>query len=107
MNLLSRPYAPAAVIILAAFFAAGCSKSVPPSPAVPMPAATASDTSSQSTMVGTVPAGPTKEDLETTSAAKSDMSKGQEANAMPMPRQANDDSTPLPNAAPKATPQSR
>lgn len=93
---------PVAVIILTVAFLVSCSDAVSPTPAVRAPAATASDTSSQSTVVGTVPAGPTKEAPATTSAAKSDISKAQQSNSMPMPGQVNDDSTLAPNATQKA-----
>ena len=102
MNALNRQKGTVAIIILAAALSTSCSDAVSPKPAVQAPAATASDTASQASVVGTVPAGPTKEAPATTSAAKSDMSKAQQSNSMPMPRQANDDSSPTPNATQKA-----
>jgi hypothetical protein len=102
MNALDREQGTVAIIILAAALSASCSDAVAPMPAVQAPAATASDTASQSSVVGTVPAGPTKEAPATTSGARSDISKAQQSNSMPMPRQANDDSTPVPNATQKA-----
>lgn len=91
-----------AALLFAACVAAGCSDTVSPTPAAPQPAATASDTSSQSSLVGTVPAGPTQNTDSTTSAAKSDISKAQQSNDMPMPGQANDHSTPAASATQKA-----
>ena len=102
MNALDRQQGAVAIIILAAALSASCSDAVAPMPAVRAPAATASDTASQSSVVGTVPAGPTKEPPATTSAAKSDISKAQQSDSMPMPGQANDHSTLAPNATQKA-----
>lgn len=91
-----------AAIILTAALLASCSDAVTPTPEAQAPAAAASDTASQSTMVGTVPAGPTKEAPATTSSATSDISKTQQSNSMPMSGQANDHSTLAPNATQKA-----
>lgn len=102
MNDSIHPYGLATALMFAACFAAGCSDTVAPTPVVPQPAATASDTSSQSSVVGTVPAGPTNDTHLTTSAAKSDINKTQQSNDMPMPGQANDHSTLAPNATQKA-----
>lgn len=102
MNALNRQQGTVAIIVLAAALSASCSDAVAPMPAVQAPAATASDAASQSSVVGTVPAGPTKEAPATTSAAKSDISKAQQSNSMPMPGQANDHSTPASNASQKA-----
>ena len=102
MNISNSQPGTMAVVILTAFFLVSCSDAVSPTPAVRAPAATASDTSSQSTVVGTVPAGPTKEAPATTSAVKSDISKAQQSSSMPMPGQVNDDSTLAPNATQKA-----
>ena len=46
--------------------------------------------------IGVEPAGPTREAAATTSGARSDVTKAQESNAMPMPGQVNDHSTPVP-----------
>jgi hypothetical protein len=102
MNTSNRQRGTVAIIVLAAAISAGCSDAVAPTPALQAPAASASDTASQSSVVGTVPAGPSKEAPATTSAAKSDISKAQQSNSMPMPGQANDHSTPAPNATQKA-----
>ena len=102
MNVSNSQHGPVTVIVLTVALLVSCSDAVSPVPAVQAPAATASDTASQSTVVGTVPAGPTKEAPATTSAAKSDISKAQQSNSMPMPGQVNDDSTLAPNATQKA-----
>ena len=99
MNALDRQQGAMAIMVLAAALSASCSDAVAPKPPEQTPAASATDTTSQSSVVGTVPAGPTQEAPATTSAATTDMSKAQQSNAMPMPGQANDDST----LAPKAT----
>ncbi len=100
MNDSIHPFGLTAALIFAAGLATACSDTVSPTPYVP-PAATASDTSAQSSLVGTVPAEPTKDTHSTTSAAKSDISKTQQSNSMPMPGQANDHSTPSPKASQK------
>lgn len=101
MNALNFRPGSVAIIVLAAALSASCSDAVAPKPAVQTPAATASDSASQASVVGTEPAGPTKEAPATTSAAKTDISKAQESNSMPMPGQANDHSTLAPNATQK------
>ena len=102
MNVSNRQHGSVAVIVLTVALLVSCSDAVSPVPAVQTPVATASDTASQSTVAGTVPAGPTKEAPATTSSAKSDISKAQQSNSMPMPGQVNDDSTLAPNATQKA-----
>jgi hypothetical protein len=102
MNDSIHPLGLTAALIFAAGIATACSDTAAPTPVLPQPAATASDTSSQSSVVGTVPAGPTKDIQPDTSAAKSDISKTQQSNNMPMPGQANDHSTLAPNASQKA-----
>lgn len=101
MNHSAAPHRSWAVIFLLATLLSGCSDTV--TPAVQGPAASASDTSAQTTMVGTVPADPTREGPATTSASKTDLTKAQQSNAMPMPGQANDHSTPVPKTPQKAT----
>ena len=107
MNDSIHPLGLTATLIFAAGIATACSDTTAPTPVLPQPAATASDTSSQSSVVGTVPAGPTKDIQAGTSAAKSDISKTQQSNDMPMPGQANDHSTLAPNASQKADTKSR
>jgi hypothetical protein len=81
----------------------GCKDSREPAPeaAVALPSGTIS-TETPSTVVGTIPAGPTADVAGTTSAAKSDVSKSQQSSAMPLPGQANDHSTLSPAASQKA-----
>ena len=102
MNDSIHPFGVTAALIFAAGLATACSDSVAPTPVLQQPAATASDTSSQTSVVGTVPAEPAKDTHSTTSAAKSDISKAQQSNSMPLPGQANDHSTTAPNASQKA-----
>jgi hypothetical protein len=52
--------------------------------------------------VGTLPEAPTTGASSNSSGAKSDVSKSQQSNDMPMPGQANDHSTLSPNASQKA-----
>lgn len=92
-----------AAVFLAATLLAGCSDKDAPTPAVQPPAASASDTSGQTTLVGTEPAAPTSETPASAAADESDLSKAQESSAMPLPGQANDHSTTSPNASQKAT----
>ena len=101
MNISNSQHGLMAAIVFAAALLVSCSDAVSPLPAAPAPAATASDITSQLTVVGTVPAGPTKEAPATTSAATSDISKTQQSSSMPMPGQANDHSTLAPNATQK------
>lgn len=90
--------------ILVAMLAVGCPDSRTPLPKVTaVPPVNAISTETPSTVVGTEPAGPTKEAPGTTSAAKSDVSKAQQSNAMPLPGQANDHSTLSPAASQKAS----
>lgn len=92
MNInIIRPFAGAG-ILLVVLSVAGCKDNT-----VMPPKADASSSSAQadprSKVLGVEPGGPTKETAATTSPAKSDISKTQEANAMPLPGQANDHST--------------
>jgi hypothetical protein len=71
-----------------------CSKPIEPlGSVVPQAATAASDASSQPSLVGTLPGGSSKDPPATTSASKSDVSKVQQSNDMPLPGQANDHST--------------
>lgn len=96
------PFGLTTALIVAACFAAGCSDTVAPTSVLPQPAAPASDTSSPSSVIGIAPAEPAKDPQSTPSAEKSDISKAQQSNDMPMPGQANDHSTLAPNASQKA-----
>lgn len=103
MNHLPLAQRSLAALFVAATLLAGCSDTVVPTPAVQLPAASASDTSAQTTLVGTVPAGPTREDPANASATPTDLTKAQQSSAMPMPGQANDHSTPASKAGQKVT----
>jgi hypothetical protein len=92
-----------AALFLAAALLPGCSDADAPTPAVQQPAASASDTSQQSSLVGTVPAGPASDAPADATAAKTDLTKAQQSSAMPMPGQANDHSTTAPKATQKTT----
>ena len=93
-----------ALVVFGALLSAGCSdKTNPVKVKVDAPPATSADIDPRSKVVGVVPAGPTAEALATTSTAKSDISKTQQSNAMPMPGQANDHSTLSPKATQKST----
>lgn len=97
----------AVVAILALALAAGCSEQRAPAPKVAAPPASAASAIQVETQVGVVPAGPSKEAPATTSAAKSDISKSDQSNSMPMPGQANDHSAlkvPPTKKAPSSTP---
>lgn len=103
MNNLPVAHRSLAALFLAASLLAGCSDKVAPEPAVQLPAASASDTSGQTTLVGTVPAAATSEVPSGASASQSDLTNAQKSSAMPMPGQANDHSTTSPKASQKAT----
>lgn len=105
MNHLPLAQRSLAALFVAATLLAGCSDTVvpTPTPVMQLPAASASDTSAQTTLVGTVPAGPTREDPANASATPTDLTKAQQSSAMPMPGQANDHSTPASKAGQKTT----
>jgi PBP1b-binding outer membrane lipoprotein LpoB len=103
MKFAMSPYTPMAALLFAAYLATGCSeRTEEPIPVVPQAAATASDVSSQPSLVGTLPVDTNRDTPATTSAEKSNVSKVQQSNDMPMPGQANDHSTLAPNASQKA-----
>jgi PBP1b-binding outer membrane lipoprotein LpoB len=88
--------------ILMAMFISSCQDPAAPSSKVPTsPAATASQVAPPS-FVGTPPEPATKGAQTSSTGAKSDVSKSQQSNDMPMPGQANDHSTLAPNASQKA-----
>jgi PBP1b-binding outer membrane lipoprotein LpoB len=108
MKFAMSPYTPMAALLFAAYLATGCSeRTEEPIPVVPQAAATASDVSSQPSLVGTLPVDTNRDTPATTSAEKSNVSKVQQSNDMPMPGQANDHSTLAPNASQKANTKSR
>ncbi|MEO8386570.1 MAG: hypothetical protein ABI583_15070 [Betaproteobacteria bacterium] len=107
MNYATIKCAGIAVAIAAAVATTGCtekSTALPNAGAVPGSAAT---TDPRAQVLGVAPGGAAKETPETTSTAKSDVSKAQQATAMPMPGQANDHSTLSPKASQKPVPATR
>jgi hypothetical protein len=90
-----------AVVVFALGLAVACTGQPTPQPKLNAQPASAAAGVPADTLVGVVPAGPGREPPSTTSAVKSDMSKAEQSSAMPMPRQANDDSTPVPPASKK------
>ena len=91
----------AAAAILVALLAVGCTdKSVSPT-------GTAAENDPRAKVIGVTASTPAIETPGTTSTAKSDLSKAQQANAMPLPGQANDHSTLSPKATQKAAPTGR
>lgn len=103
MSLIDRSWTPAAALLAACTLAA-CVDKTPPTPVTKSAEATTADTPASSQVLGVVPAGPTPEAPATKSAAKSDVSKSQQSNAMPMPGQANDHSLPIPKPKADAKP---
>jgi hypothetical protein len=75
---------------------------VVPTPAVAPPAASASDTSHQRSLVGPVPAAPASDAAAANAGANTDLTQAQQSSAMPLPGQANDHSTTSPKASQKA-----
>ena len=88
----------AALAIIAALATAGCTDKAAP------PAGTAAENDPRAKVLGIESAGTAQDTPGTTSTAKSDISKDQQGNAMPLPGQANDHSTLSPKATQKAAP---
>lgn len=89
------------VTVFAALSLVGC-KDKPASPfKLNTPAATSADIDPRSKVIGIEAAGPAKETAATMSPAKSDVSKAEESNAMPLPGQVNDHSTLSPKTSQK------
>ena len=86
---------PLAVIV------SGCSEKTTSLPNAAAATGSATTTDPRAEVLGVAPGGPTKETPQTTSTAKSDVNKAQQATAMPMPGQANDHSTLSPKASQK------
>jgi PBP1b-binding outer membrane lipoprotein LpoB len=102
---MHRPSTPAAAVVgtlLLALLTSSCQdRGAPDAKALASPEATASQVAPPS-FVGTPPEAPTTGASSTRSGAKSDVTKSQQSNDMPMPGQANDHSTLAPNASQKA-----
>jgi hypothetical protein len=88
----------ATLAIIAAIAMAGCTDKAAP------PTGTAAENDPRAKVLGVESVGTAQETPGTTSTAKSDISKAQQGNAMPLPGQANDHSTLSPKATQKATP---
>ncbi len=88
------------VAITTMFALVGCTEKATPPIKAKAPA-TSADIDPRSQVIGVEAGGPAKDTPQTTSAAKSDISKAQEASAMPMAGQANDHSTLSPKATQK------
>ncbi len=102
MSIVNIQRCAVATVVIFALSAVACTdKGASPS-RMQAPPATAADMDPRSKVVGVEPAGPTKEAPATTSPAKSSISKAQQSNAMPLPGQANDDSTLSPKASQKS-----
>jgi hypothetical protein len=104
-NPMHRPSLLAAAVLgtfLLALLTSSCQdRGAPDAKALASPAATASQVPPPG-FVGTLPEAPTTGVSSNSSGAKSDVSKSQQSNDMPMPGQANDHSTLAPNASQKA-----
>ena len=101
MNLVNTQRSAAAAAILIALLVAGCTdKSVPST-------GTVAENDPRAKVLGVTSDAPAIETPGTTSTAKSDLSKAQQANAMPLPGQANDHSTLSPKATQKSAPAGR
>lgn len=94
-------------LLLALAPVAGCSEKpvVPQNAGAPVGTIVESDPRAQA--IGVKAVGPAADTSQTTPSSKSDLTKSQEANAMPLPGQANDHSTLSPKASQKAVPASR
>ena len=93
----------AAVAILAVVLIVGCTEKA----VSPTKASNAAESDPRAKVLGVEHVGTAKETPETTSTAKSDITKAQEANAMPLPGQANDHSTLSPKPSQKSATQGR
>ena len=89
-----------AIVTTAMFAVLGCTEKAAPPIKAKAPASSA-DIDPRSQVICVEASGPAQNTPQTTSAAKSDISKTQEANAMPLAGQANDHSTLSPKASQK------
>lgn len=94
MKISRYPWHSAVAITLTLALTTACTDKAPNQPMLNTTPSSTAVGVPEATQVGVVPAGPGKEAAETTSAVKSDMSKSEQSNAMPMPGQVNDHSTP-------------
>ena len=101
MSNKTAQYAIALAATLVTLVAAGCSDNVVSAPNANAPVGSVAVTDPRAQVLAVPAGGPAQETPGTTSVVKSDISKAQQANAMPMPGQANDHSTLLPKTSPK------
>ena len=101
MSNKTAQYAIALAATFVAVVATGCSDNVVSAPNANAPVGSVAVTDPRAQVLDMPAAGPAQETPGTTSAVKSDVSKAQQANAMPLPGQANDHSTLSPKASQK------
>jgi len=97
-------YAIALAATFAVLVSAGCSDGVVSAPNANAPVGAAAVNDPRAKVLDVPAGGPAKETPSTASVVKSDVSKSQQANAMPLPGQANDHSTLSPKASQKPSP---
>ena len=102
MRINTIRYAALCVALVASVSMLGCKDKNPSAPKVTAAPTTAAEIDPRSKVIGVEPSGPTRETAATAPASKSEISKTQQSNAMPMPGQANDHSTLSPKATQKA-----
>ena len=102
MSIVNIQRCAAAVAILAALSAVGCTDKAASPTKANAPSGTAADIDPRSKVLGVEHVGTAKETPATTSTAKSAISKDQQSSAMPLPGQANDHSTLSPKASQKS-----
>ena len=102
MNRINMQRGAGLLILLCALGLMACTDKNTSTSAAGAAPATAANAASGPSVVGTEPAGPTKEAPATTSNAKSDVTKAQQSSAMPMDGQVNDHSTLSPQATQKS-----
>ncbi len=90
-------------IIIVALSAVGCSEKAAAPSKANAPVTTTAENDPRAKVLGVEHPGIARETPETTSSAKSDITKAQQASAMPLPGQANDHSTLSPKATQKTT----
>jgi hypothetical protein len=102
MHQQHMPLVTVAGTILMALLTSACQDPATPSSNVLAPPSATASQVPPSSFVGTPPEAPTQGVPANASSAKSEVSKSQQSNNMPMPGQANDHSTLAPNASQKA-----
>ena len=95
------------VAFVATLTASGCSDNAVSATKAKARPATAAENDPRAQVLGVEHVGTATETPGTTSPAKSDITKAQQENAMPLPGQANDHSTLSPKATQKAAPATR